>query len=117
MKKVTRRQIIKADPGWFVATLVRSGKTGAISWNDHLSLDPIIAWDIEHCDQEQLTTREIMPITFFGTHYENQCGATWVIKRSDGWFETADGVWEREADVVQELMEVQTRLEQRAGSA
>ena len=106
--KKTIRKVIKADPGWCVGRLIEAGKDGAVSWNYHLTVDPIIAWDIEHCEDEQLVSRSVMPITIGGMmHHEKDFGVMWVIKRPDGWFEMADGAWERVEDVIEELMERQ----------
>ena len=43
-----QHHIVPAQPGWFVATLCRAGSEGDESWDDHLSLNPIIAWEIMH---------------------------------------------------------------------
>jgi hypothetical protein len=110
MAEKLQATIIPAAPGWYVATLVE-GKPGAKGWPDGLSLEPIIAWDVqredgrhgEHDDLRRLWYGAV-PITP-NTNNVHHFGNPWVIKAPDGSYVMPDGCrWEvSEAEVIQEL--------------
>jgi hypothetical protein len=86
--KITRT-IIAALPGWYVAALIEGGEHEGE--DDSLSLDPIIAWEIERREQpchpmagnpgEPYVAHHVTPITTEGNrnYYKK-----WAIKTPDG---------------------------------
>jgi len=85
---------IPAAPGWYVAEF--SPALGAITSDDGLDLHAIIAWDIYDEDEARI----VAPLLLGGYAWQGLV-FPWIIKRPDGWFETADGsLYEIAADVI-----------------
>jgi hypothetical protein len=78
------RTIIPAQPGWYLAILIEADDDDAKS-DDHLELQPVIAWSIKHDENEGLF---VLPITATKNVAQSEL---WAIKTPDGTFETVYG--------------------------
>jgi hypothetical protein len=79
--------VIPALPGWYVAHFGPADSEGAVSWEDHLFFEPIIAWEIERCEAstrrgERIVSHHAEPITLDGDMRDK--GNRWAIKKPDG---------------------------------
>jgi len=111
--------IITAQPGWYVAMYVR-GLKGADGWDEHLSLRPIIAWDIEREDVDAKDTsrvwHNVTPLTVDGNM--NHYAEWWAIKTPDGKYSTPDGMCDNEPDAMDALKQVYEQdLKERAAAS
>jgi hypothetical protein len=103
--------IIAARPGWYVA-MFTPALTGHDGWPDHLSLRPIIAWEIERVAREQdfgrpglpRVVHSIMPLTVEGNM--DQFADWWAIKSPDGKYSTPEGICDDEAEAIDVLKTV-----------
>jgi hypothetical protein len=61
---------------------------------------PVIAWEVEHCD-DLFFTRPIVP-SFLGDvcFYETEFGEVWALKSPEGKYYAPDEVFDNEADAL-----------------
>lgn len=113
MEVRTQFSTVPAAPGWYIATLIEGGSHNGKTWDACLSLDPIIAWEIERHSRpyhhsagrpgELCITHSVSPITTDGA--PGNLSNMWAIKRPDGQFDVPDDCWlGNEADVIKHLV-------------
>jgi hypothetical protein len=107
--------IMAALPGWYIAVFIR-GMRGDDGWEDHLSLHPIIAWEIERQqddgwdradsdDRNRYVWHNATPITIDGN--KNHHVRNWAIKTPDGKFVVpGDTTLDNEAEAIEYLREL-----------
>jgi hypothetical protein len=88
--KVEQHTVIPALPGWYVALYIEGGEVNGKRWDDYLSLDPIVAWEIERHDHskgpdwDRCVSHYFNPLTVDGNM--DGAGNLWAIKTPDGKF-------------------------------
>jgi hypothetical protein len=99
MTKICSRATIPAQQGWYTATFVE-GKSG--EYEDHLTHDPVIAWDIERWEREPdnslgpdmndspYVRHLVKPVRVSGNM--DSVSNIWAIKRPDGKYEIPDEI-------------------------
>jgi hypothetical protein len=100
--------IIPAAPGWFVALYISESTD-----DDHLELEPIIAWEIDRSVNEYASGKgtfvfhEVMALTSMG-NTETQ-GNIWAYKQPDGRFDIPH---DRSFDTEKEAMQYMRKLDE-----
>jgi hypothetical protein len=102
--------IIKADPGYFVASYEKG-----INRHRFSELHPVIAWDFKRGrhDFEDWRSYEVRPLTVFGSPLPFQVGYLWLLKLPDGNFAIPGGEIFNEAEALDWCAGVAEELEAR----
>jgi hypothetical protein len=89
--------IVPALPGWHVAIFIAGGSEDGEAWDPYFTLEPIIAWMIEHHRYHSSARRppherahHVDPITVEGTQ-STRSSNPWAYKKPDGRFDFPAG--------------------------
>ena len=115
------RTVLVAPPGWFIAWFLEGGEFEGRECDPALSLEPIIAWEIERTESDRrgllkrsfdgkLVQHFVTPITIDGN--VNESSNLWAVKSPDGRFDIpVHGIYENEAEALRAMIDLRRQLD------